>query len=459
MIPEDNDIVSVLKLNKLVFKKDVDNNISEYIQDKLTVENVATFYHLAELYKLTCLADVAFRYTQRLFTIVVETKNFLELDHTLVAKLLGSSALNTTSEVEVFNAADEWIIYKKKERSKFAHGLLLKVRLPLLSNDALMHLQNKNSSFSDNSNCISIIKEVLYNKDDFVRQRSDHYSQNRYCSRNEFDILICGGRQSRRTTRNASHLKGHDLNTVRHRTSMKEERSLPRAVCLKGEVYVFSGSSVEKYSPRTDAWDKVADFEKYRVRFSVCSFIDKILVIGGSVLGSPIPCRCLKFDVKECEWSGIAQMKELERTSAACAVYEGRVVVCGGMDYYCRDLETVESYDAFSDEWSSMPNMVSAKMCHGLVVVKNKLFVIGRLINSSEVYDGTVKKFVALKSPYINAFGPVQCISAGSKVIIFQNCLPISLCYDVDDNEWSEKSCELTTDISDYCCVKYHSYK
>ena len=69
--------------------------------------------------------------------MVGDTQNFLELDYFLVAKILASSDLVITSEVEVYNAADRWLKYKIEERRKFAKHLLLKVRLPLLSDNTL----------------------------------------------------------------------------------------------------------------------------------------------------------------------------------------------------------------------------------------------------------------------------------------------------------------------------------
>ena len=49
---------------------------------------------------------------------MAETKNFLELDIESVKKVLLSSDLHITSEIEVFNAADAWIRYKLNERKK-----------------------------------------------------------------------------------------------------------------------------------------------------------------------------------------------------------------------------------------------------------------------------------------------------------------------------------------------------
>ena len=84
------------------------------------------------------------RYTERCFPIVIETKNFFHLDFNLVVKILASSELNIHSEVEVLNAAINWLKHNIEERNKYAKQLLLKVRLPLLSEHALKYVLDKN---------------------------------------------------------------------------------------------------------------------------------------------------------------------------------------------------------------------------------------------------------------------------------------------------------------------------
>ena len=83
--------------------------------------------------------------------MVVETKNFLHLDFNLIAKILSSSELNIHSEVEVFNAAISWLNRNSEERSKYSKQLLLKVRFHLLSEDAKIHIINRNSLLTKNN--------------------------------------------------------------------------------------------------------------------------------------------------------------------------------------------------------------------------------------------------------------------------------------------------------------------
>ena len=51
--------------------------------------------------------------------MVAETKIFLELDFSQMKKILSSSELHISSEVEIFGAADAWIKYDDCKKSSF----------------------------------------------------------------------------------------------------------------------------------------------------------------------------------------------------------------------------------------------------------------------------------------------------------------------------------------------------
>ena len=150
-----------------------------------------------------------------------------------------------------------------------------------------------------------------------------------------------------------------------------------------------------------------------------------------------------------------AKIKE-KRSDLACVVFQGNIVVSGGFDNNDNYLKSVESYDVFGDKWSSMPNMINRHDNHSLIAVKDKLFVIGYEIDTCEVFDNTCKKFVALKKPPSIEWN--KCVSIGNKILVFQQFSSSVICYNVDKDEWSEESCQVTKDLKDFCCVKCPLY-
>ena len=116
-----------------MINKDKRLKIFDFIKDKMSKDNVLTFYSLAKLYKLDIIYKSSLLYIERCFPMVVENRNSMHLDFSVVTKILESFELNIHSEVEVFKAAITWLKLNSEERSKYVKQLLLKVRLPLLS--------------------------------------------------------------------------------------------------------------------------------------------------------------------------------------------------------------------------------------------------------------------------------------------------------------------------------------
>ena len=315
MIVDDHDIVSVIQLNKMLLINDVEEHLYSDIKSKVDIEEVTAFYQLANIYSLTNLAKKTITYLERCFTMTVETKNFLELSFTVVAKLLSRSTLDITSELEIFKAGNRWVGFKGKERSKFAKDLLMKVRLPLLSEHALKYILSCFPSTSEKHECVSLLEKFLHDKGKFFHNKSSVYYTHRYCTQTNFNLLICGGfnyhPNSRQTSKNVTLIDGRNFKSLTKFAPMTEERQAFKAVCVKGEVFVFGSQdpndytgdelfSIEKYSPTTNVWTKVADLRDERIEFSICAFMDKIFLVGGIITNDVIIDSCFEFDTKNC---------------------------------------------------------------------------------------------------------------------------------------------------------------
>ena len=83
------------------------------------------YYFIANNFNMTKLGILSFSLIERCFTMLADSQSFLELDYSLVAKILLSSSLHITTEIEVFNVADLWLSQNIEKRKKFAKDLLL----------------------------------------------------------------------------------------------------------------------------------------------------------------------------------------------------------------------------------------------------------------------------------------------------------------------------------------------
>ena len=450
-----------------------DLELNKHINGKITVNNVIMFYTVAKIYTLSSDAKFGLKFIELCFPMVVETNNFLHLDINHVAKILASSELDVHSEVEVFNAAKAWLKHNSEERSKYAKQLLLKVRLSLLSEHALRFILNCDK-FSESQECVKVLKTVYMSKASLYQNKSRSVYTNRYCSQNKHSVILCGGSKIlARTNASVHKIDGSHLNNVRILPSLTEERFELKAVSLKGEVYVLGGRNsaedlvniVEKYSPSTNSWSKVTNMFDKRQYFCACAFIDSFYIFGGDHATSWIvggtnayeildTNSCLEFNIKHNSWKEIASMKH-ETSHAACTVFQGNIVVSGGFGDNTGDhTNYVESYDAFADNWSPMPDMINCHNEHSLVVVKNKLFVIGY---RSEVFDNVCKKFVALNPKHQPIITSNSSVQIGNKILVFRVKKSSVVCYDVDKDHWTEEKFELTSFLYGFSCAKLPS--
>ena len=166
---EEKDFISALRLNKSFKIDHINSKTDEYFTRRISVQNAACYYHFASKLNYARLAAESFKYIARCFTMVVETDGFLELDYVSVGKIIDSSELDVTSELEVFNALDRWLSHNIEERSKFAKELLMKVRLPLISVAALSYFLHSFSSISKNVECVALLKQLI-----FLKENEEH---------------------------------------------------------------------------------------------------------------------------------------------------------------------------------------------------------------------------------------------------------------------------------------------
>ena len=305
------------------------------------------------------------------------------------------------------------------------------------------------------------------------------HSSTRYCNQNNFNCLFCGdinyfGRyDSDDELGFVDQIDGRNFTKSAKFPSLTNNRRFDgfrtTTIFLKGDIYLFDCLDnsadfnilkVEKYSIVNDSLEVVADMFNDRRGFCACGFLDKVFFVGGN-LEEEITDTCIQFVTKDYTWKDVASMNEA-RFSAACTVFEGRVVVSGGLNNNDITLNTVEAYDHVADEWSYMPNMIEAGCGHHLVAVRNKLFVMGDEKKLVEVYDSTCEKFVVMKQPTIDisSINILEAISMGNKVVMFikdfNDFKSYVLCYDVDEDEWNKEPCVEATQYGDYQVPKQY---
>ena len=479
-------MVSTFKENSLFLNENVENKLVNCIKEKLNIQNVAGYYQTFNAFNQPRLETFIFHYIERCFAMVCKTDGFIELNFASVSKILASSELFLTSEIQVYNAACAWVDFNCKERREFVKDLLLKVRMPLLTDGDFATLQDSAdkspllSPFEKSENLLSVINGILYDKENFYKEKSSIYHTNRYNSQDTFDFLFLGLPQNE-NEKDAKHVKRFDaqnFKSAEHFALYNPEAHMTDAAFVNGSLYAFHSNAcflnednlnvlvVEKYEGNADGlwmWAPMDDIVYVYRFFRVCVFMDRIFVMGGlSEAFQAASSEVFALDTGRSEWipsSEISRMKEA-RAQPACAVFQGRIVVSGGFNLHEPGalLRSVEAYDQSRDSWSSMPKMIAPRQNHSLVAVKNKLFVVGGNVKECEVFEArSSNKFVSIKRSlkHFDFYAaPDTAVSVGSKIIVFGDRSQKLAVYDVDKDEWHEESFQFTERSKGCICLK-----
>ena len=279
--------------------------------------------------------------------------------------------------------------------------------------------------------------------------------ETRYCAQDDYSIAVCTKESVRKLE---LPLNINSYGVSKQLDIFMEKKYKCKIVASGTDLFLISKSrkhcTFEKYSESSKTNIVLPSMLDRRSYFCVCSFMQKIYVIGGegeNFYSSFASCMC--YDIKSNKWTYIASMI-VSRRNASCAVFKGKIVVTGG---FCkeifshRELNCAESYCFHENKWTNFSNMLVKRCSHATVSIGNKLFVIGgNYENTCEVFDSNTNKFVFIKNtPGINYF--VNALSIGYKIYVFQehengddrnenrnNVL--TLCYNDRQNAWIEES-------------------
>ena len=190
-----------------------------------------------------------------------------------------------------------------------------------------------------------------------------------------------------------------------------------------------------------------------RINFCACSFMKHLYILGGYASEGGALRTCLKYDTRDGSWSDISNMN-YRRVHSACTVFVGKIVVSGGLNAVGvnndAELSSVEAHDHVQNKWSNLPEMINGRYIHGAVSRGNKMFVIGgcnRLTRTRrltcEVFDSSSRKFTNIKQMVnIDAIGmaSTSVVSIGKNIFVFRSIYNYMVenvqIYNVPENEW-----------------------
>ena len=222
--------------------------------------------------------------------------------------------------------------------------------------------------------------------------------------------------------------------------------------------------SAEICSEKTKSWSNLDFTIKEKCCYCVGSFMGNLYLIGGyNISYEESLSSSYSYNFDSNTWIETAKLNKA-RDCAACTVFEGKIVVTGGV-YYLPQIKSVEAYDYHEDKWTYLPDMIEERSYHAAVSMGNKMFVIGgKYTTSCEVFDSRSRKFSNINSDFYTYLGRhyFDASSIGNYIVVLQNFKNPHIkkkvfLYDVEKEKWLNVNCDFTENMLQSNFVKYFS--
>ena len=178
-----------------------------------------------------------------------DINSFYELNLQDFCEILSCLELQISSELELFNAAVDWINYKTKKRRKHMNKFLKLIKLPLLSSKILTDLIKKHKLCRSCINCKDTIDNAIKSKQICAEKTSNNQFQNRYysCHFENSQIMFAGGikyifeSETLNYIQSASLYTFDGINLIKSQTTSKmhQLRINCKTAAIGSKVYCF----------------------------------------------------------------------------------------------------------------------------------------------------------------------------------------------------------------------------
>ena len=179
----------------------------------------------------------------------------------------------------------------------------------------------------------------------FSNQENQILYENRFCSQEDFDIIISGIHNDLTNTKVKSNtrISYPELKKIETLYSSSKYSISQITIRERSSIWIIYRTGI-LHNPHTTVkdlfidssrisldkngqWIKAIQLPDTRVNYSACSFMKSLYVFGG--YNEHSLKSCLKYDTEVSKWTDIANMYN-GRGHAACTVFEGKIVVSGG---------------------------------------------------------------------------------------------------------------------------------
>ena len=167
----------------------------EFLMSNIHPCNCLGILNFSELHSCKQLWKQAFQYLEDHFMEVILFDEFLHIDVNLMKKLFRSNSLNVSSEEDIVNALEIWILYDAENRRVHIPDLLLGgLRIFHLNTSYVSSYVVNGALTSFHHQCKKIFSEMLALKTEPARMTDNRLQTIPACRRGANQIVVIGGK-------------------------------------------------------------------------------------------------------------------------------------------------------------------------------------------------------------------------------------------------------------------------
>lgn len=435
--------------------KPILNFCKMFLISEISVYNCVDIIHIAETFSLPSVEEKAYDFIAEHLNELVKTDELQKLTVENMSLLLDSYSLKNVSELELFDAARQWLLYDS-ERYQHVRKLMEKIHFPLIPPRDLLRYVNFVEFMRMECNYL-LLEASNYHM--LPHSQPILQSVRTQVRSNDKRMVVIGGVDPHDRVSNQLYACNEDSSKTEFLPPMHEGLCSHCAVVMNNFLYVVGGqnmfdergttavSTVIRYDPRFNIWMRIASMNDKRAGFTASVMENRIYALGGvNAAGRMSSMEC--YSLEDDRWRYVASV-QAGLCDHAEAVHGNLIYISGGFKEG-RFSNQMLAYSPRHDTWHERTPMHFARGWHAMVAFGDSIFVTGgnaglnkRVdIHESEIYNAMTDQWT-LVCPLPLAHSEGGCEFYNGKIFVVggyswaqQKCLNTIQCYDPTKDSW-----------------------
>lgn len=162
-------VLDILSLSHKYMLNDLQDAISSYLRDSLSIANAIRLYEISSLYQLSASTRDCLSFMDKNATDVMKHESFYQCSASSIKEIINRDSF-CAPEVEIFKAVQEWIKHNPSVKDEEIDDIRSCVRLDLLSVEDMLTVVRP-SNLYDRDRILDAIQDKYFPKASFPRYR------------------------------------------------------------------------------------------------------------------------------------------------------------------------------------------------------------------------------------------------------------------------------------------------